>query len=170
MKLDFTIPETFLSDLELGQEIEALTEAYPEGKFVGAITQVDTRVNAVTRSVMVRAEIPNPDFKLRPGMLMTTTLRKNVRKALSVPERAVVSVQSDRFVYLVNENDGTNVIRTPVIIGRRIPGHVEIKEGLDPGQTVVSDGLVGLTDGAQVNIVGRFAGPAAPYQPAALAH
>ncbi len=101
VKLDFTVPETFLNDLEPGQEIVAHTEAYPDAEFVGKVTRIDTRVNAVTRSITVRAEVPNPDLRLRPGMLMTTTLKKNPRESLSIPERAVISVQSNRYVYVV---------------------------------------------------------------------
>lgn len=170
IKLDFTVPETFLGDLKPGREIEALTEAYPDEKFAGTVTQIDTRVNPVTRSITVRAELPNPDFRIKPGMLMTTTLRKNPRESLSVPERAIVSVQSNRYLFIVtkNEEGAPAVKRTAVELGRRIPGFVEVLDGLKLEDEVVSDGLVGLSDGATIEVIGKFEAPADPYQPASL--
>ncbi|MCB1229466.1 MAG: efflux RND transporter periplasmic adaptor subunit [Verrucomicrobiae bacterium] len=169
VKLDFTVPETFLDDLEPGQEIVALTEAYPGDEFSGKVTQIDTRVNVVTRSITVRAEMPNPDTRLRPGMLMTTTLKKNPKESLSVPERAVVSVQSNHFVYVVSQESGKPIAkRTSITLGRRIPGFVEVLEGLEKDQIIVTDGLVGLSDGAPIEVIGKFEAPAEPYQPASL--
>ncbi len=167
VKLDFTVPETFLNDLKPGQEITAITEAYPGESFTGEVTRIDTRVNLVTRSITVRAEIPNPDHRLRPGMLMTTTLRKNPRESLSIPERSLVSVQANHFAYVV---EGTNARRATVTIGRRVPGYVEIIEGLEAGETVVTDGLLGLTDGAVVEVIGEFESPAEPYSPSGVSH
>jgi len=170
VKLDFSVPETFLGDLRPGLEIEAFTEAFPDETFAGTVTQIDTRVNPVTRSITARAEIPNPDHRLRPGMLMTTTLTKNSRKSLSVPERALVAVQTNHFVYVIDGGEGAVVRRTSVSIGRRVPGFVEIREGLELGQEVVTDGLVGLADGASVEIIGRFDSPSEPYNPSGVSN
>jgi len=169
VKLDFTVPETFLSDLKGGLEITAVSDAFPGLDFTGTVTQIDTRVNPVTRSVTVRAEIPNPDRKLRPGMLMTTVLEKNPQNSLSVPERAIVSVQSNHFIFVVGkqENGTSSVSRTQVQIGRRLPGYVEIIKGAEEGATVVTDGLVGLVDGAGVNVTGEFDSPADAFSPIA---
>lgn len=165
VKLDFAVPETFLNDLKPGQEISALTEAYPDESFTGIVTQIDTRVNLVTRSITVRAEIPNPGHRLRPGMLMTTTLSKNPLESLSIPERALVSVQANHFAFVVEDG---NARRATVTIGRRVPGYVEITAGLEAGETVITDGLLGLTDGAAVEVIGEFDSPAEPYSPSGV--
>lgn len=167
IKLDFTVPEAFLSNLTQGLEIVASSDAFPETEFKGVVTQIDTRVNPVTRAVMVRAEIPNPDSQLRPGMLMSTTLENNPKKSLSVPERSLMAVQSKNFVFVINENDGASptVTRTDVTIGRRLPGYVEILDGVKEGDRIVSDGLIGLNDGATVEIIGEFVAPADAYNP-----
>lgn len=167
VKLDFTVPETFLSDLKAGLEITAFSDAFRGEDFMGKVTQIDTRVNPVTRSVTVRAEIPNPDRRLRPGMLMTTVLEKNPQESLSVPERSIVSVQSNHFVFVVKnpEGEGPTVSRTQIEIGRRLPGYVEIAGGVEKGVTVVTDGLVGLVDGAGVRITGEFDSPSGAYTP-----
>ncbi|MDF1751715.1 MAG: efflux RND transporter periplasmic adaptor subunit [Verrucomicrobiales bacterium] len=170
VKLDFTVPETFLNELKSGLEITALTEAFPDDEFKGTVTHIDTRVNPVTRSVTVRSELPNPDRKLRPGMLLTTELEKNSKSSVSVPERALVSVQSSHFLFVLTdpEAEKPTVERRQVEIGRRNPGYVEIESGIDEGTVVVTDGLIGLVDGAQVNVTGQFKGPSAPYRPSAL--
>lgn len=166
VKLDFTVPETFLSSLENGLLIIANTEAYSDEDFSGKVVQVDTRVNPVTRSIMARAEIPNPDKRLRPGMLMTTVLENNPMNSLSVPERSLISVQSRHFVFVLNEETTPpSVTRTLVELGRRQPGYLEILGGLEENAVIVTDGLVGLVDGAAVKVTGDFKGPAEPYQP-----
>tara|TARA_R110002096_G_scaffold95425_2_gene213942 strand:- start:3818 stop:4915 length:1098 start_codon:yes stop_codon:yes gene_type:complete len=163
VKLDFTVPETFLSDLKSGLELQAETEAFPGELFSGKVTQIDTRVNPVTRSATVRAEVPNPNNRLRPGMLMTTTLVKRRKQSLSVPERSLVSVLSDHFVFVLNGEE--TVKRVKITIGRRVPGFVEVLAGLTKGDTIVTDGLIGLVDGRSVEITGTFDGPSEPYQP-----
>lgn len=166
IKLDFTVPETFLSSLENGLKIAANTEAYPGEDFSGVVVQLDTRVNPVTRSITARAEIPNHDRRLRPGMLMTTVLENNSRKSVSVPERSLVSVQSTHFIFVLNEKvSPPTVTRASVVLGRRQPGYIEILEGVEEGAVVVTDGLIGLVDGGGVKVTGEFKGPAEPYQP-----
>lgn len=170
IKLDFTVPETFLSDIRPGLKITAWAEPFPQTEFSGQVTQLDSRVNPITRSITVRAEIPNPGNRLRPGMLMTTDLEKNQRNSLSVPERAIVSLQSNHYVFVVQPGDPNKlaVARTEVKIGQRVPGYVEIVSGLEKGAQIVSDGLIGLVDGAEVEVVGQFDKPSAPYRPADL--
>lgn len=167
IKLDFTVPETFLDDLKNGLEIIAASDAFPDTEFKGTVTQIDTRVNPVTRAVTVRAEIPNSNNQLRPGMLMTTTLENNPSDSLSIPERALMSVQSKNFAFVIDDikSDSPKVTRVDVKIGRRLPGYVEILEGLTEGAHIVSDGLIGLSDGAAVEIIGEFEAPADAYNP-----
>jgi membrane fusion protein, multidrug efflux system len=70
IKLDFTLPEASLSSLAPGQSITAASDAWPGVSFDGRIADIDSRVDPQTRAVRVRAELPNPDAKLRPGMLL----------------------------------------------------------------------------------------------------
>ncbi|MEZ5301930.1 MAG: efflux RND transporter periplasmic adaptor subunit [Verrucomicrobiales bacterium] len=167
VKLDFSVPETFLGDLSPGMEIEAQSDAYPGESFSGKVRDIASRVDPVTRSAVVRAEIPNPDRKLRPGMLLTTRIAKNPAASPAIPERALVSVQAKHFVFAAQQSGGKTVVaRTPIRIGRRIPGYVEVVGGLEAGDRIVSDGVIGLRDGAEVAVTGEFEGPAAAYSPA----
>src|SRR5215217_6618304 len=89
IKLDFPVPETVLAVIRPGQTIEAVSAAYPDQPFRGTIRTIDPVVDPATRAVTVRALIPNPDRRLRPGMMMTVGIESAPRNALSVPELAI---------------------------------------------------------------------------------
>src|SRR5690606_33760569 len=86
IKLDFTVPETYLFVLRRGLPVVASTTGLPGRKFAGQVTNIDSRVDPVTRSIVVRAEIPNPEGLLRAGMFMTVNLQGDVVPTLLVPE------------------------------------------------------------------------------------
>jgi membrane fusion protein, multidrug efflux system len=148
IKLDFTVPERYLAVLERGQGVTARSGTYPDRDFTGKVTSVDSRVDPVTRSVTVRAEIPNPERLLRPGMLMSVQVFLEPREAIVVPEIAVVQVGTDSFVYRVKPDE--TVERSAVKLGSRREGKVEVTSGLDPGSRIVVEGTVKLRDGSHV--------------------
>jgi membrane fusion protein, multidrug efflux system len=151
VKLDFSVPETFLSTLREGLDIEATTSAYPDEIFNGVVTSIDTRVNPTTRSIEIRAEISNDDRRLRPGMLMVADLIKDRRESLMIAEECLVPFENQQYVFVVS-NDNT-VERIAVTIGRRRPGSVEILEGLSLGDLVVTEGNTSLTSGNKVRLL-----------------
>ena len=151
IKLDFSVPETFLSALAPGQTIEATSVAYPDTAFNGTVTSLDSRVDPVTRAIIVRAEIPNPERLLKPGMLLSVEVLNRPRESLTIPEIALSALRERMFVYRV---DAENIAReVSVRVGGRRSGEVEILEGLNEGDRVVTDGLVRMRDGAPVAIV-----------------
>ena len=152
IKLDFPVPETLLSALKPGQSIGAEAAAYPGEPFRGRIHTIDPVIDPNTRAVMVRARLPNPDRRLRPGMLLTVAVETLPRLSLSVPELAVIGEGDSRFVYLVDKEGKAR--RTAVRTGLRSNGRIEIIEGLQPGQQVVTEGVVKLSDGMQVRLAG----------------
>lgn len=147
MKLDFTVPETYLYLLQKGLPVTARTPGLPGRTFEGKITNIDSRVDPVTRSIAVRAEIPNRDGILRPGMFMTVNLQGNVTQTLLVPEAAIVPEQGSTYVFVVK--DGV-VERRAVKLGRRRPGEVEVTVGLQEGERVVVEGTQNIRDGTRV--------------------
>lgn len=150
IKLDFSVPERFLAVLARGQDIVARSETYPDRAFEGQVTSVDSRIDPVTRSVAVRAEIRNPELLLRPGMLMAVQLFQAPRDTLAIPEIAVLQVGMDSFVYRVTA--GQTAERVPVELGARRKGEVEIVSGLSAGERIVTEGAVKLRDGAPVSL------------------
>ena len=152
LKLDFPVPETMLSTLRPGLTIEARSAAYPEVPFRGQIATIDPVIDPNTRAVTVRARLPNPDGKLKPGMLLTVTIETAPRMSLSVPELAVIGEGERRFVFLVGEDGKAR--RSEVRTGLRSAGRIEILQGLRPGQRVVTDGVVKISDGMTVRLAG----------------
>ncbi|HEU4333408.1 MAG TPA: efflux RND transporter periplasmic adaptor subunit [Candidatus Eisenbacteria bacterium] len=154
MKLDFDVPETAIGRIEKGLTIVARSAAWPDSTFRGRVDAVDTRVDPVSRTVTVRAVLPNRRGMLRPGMFLTVTLLRRDVMALVIPEQAIVPEQSRQFVLVV----GTNgvVERREVRPGRRRPGQVEILSGLKAGETVVAEGTQKARAGESVEIVGRI--------------
>ena len=148
IKLDFAVPEAFLSALAVGQTVTARSAAWPGREFTGTVRTIDSRVDPVTRAVTLRAEIPNPERELRPGMLLTLRVFQPERQALVVPEISVIQVAQDAHVFRVKADD--TVEQVDVKLGQRRGGEVEVVEGLAAGDRIVVDGTVKLRPGARV--------------------
>ncbi|MDX1516300.1 MAG: efflux RND transporter periplasmic adaptor subunit, partial [Woeseiaceae bacterium] len=103
VKLDFSVPETFLTTVRDGMDIAARSIVFPGREFAGRVLSVDTRVDPVTRAVQVRARIPNADGALKPGMFMTVDLQRDLGEVLMAPEQAIVPEGSSQYVYVVND-------------------------------------------------------------------
>lgn len=150
IKLDFNVPATYLSTLRPGLAINVRTAAFGDRTFSGTISGVDSRVDPVTRSIVARAIIPNPDGALRPGLLMTVQLLKSPRTSLVVPEEALVPRGRDNTVYVVDEAAGGVVEARRVEIGGRRSGEVEVLEGLEAGEMVITHGTMRVRPGQKV--------------------
>ncbi|MDN3653935.1 efflux RND transporter periplasmic adaptor subunit [Thalassotalea ponticola] len=147
IKVDFSIPERFINTIEVGQSIRARNVAFNDTLFVGKVTSISPRVDATTRTVQVRAEIPNDNGKLRPGMLMSIILQRDVEKLLQIPESAVIPFEETHFVFVAKDGVAK---RMNIEIGRRKPGTVEVIGGLQEGEQVVIEGALKLRDGAAI--------------------
>lgn len=167
IKLDFTVPETFLPALKPGLQISATAAAFPGETFRGSIATIDPVLDPVTRSVTARAVLPNPDLRLRPGMLMTVDIAAPPREALTVPELAVIGEGSGAFVWKVDSSN--EAARVPVRAGTRRDGRVEILSGLAEGDRVVAEGTVKLRGPGPVKPAPSDAKQAAPAAPEAKA-
>jgi len=150
VKVDFTIPEKYLTSLESGQVIHAKSTAYQSTEFVGKVVSVDSRVDPRTRTLRVRAEIPNENYKLRPGMLLQIQVERNVDDVLQVPESAIIPIEDKHYVYSIENDIAT---RKTVTIGRRQPGVVEVLSGIDIGEEIVIEGALKLRDGRSVKVL-----------------
>lgn len=167
IKLDFDVPETQLTRVATGVAIVAHTAAYPDRTFAGVIANVDSRIDPATRTVRVRAMLPNDDGQIHPGMLMTVEIHSNPRDALAVPEMAIVDQADGAYVYRVNiHGQGQSADLTPVRTGQRSGGMAEILSGLSEGDLVVTEGLQSVRPGQPVRLDTSQASSA---QPAALA-
>jgi membrane fusion protein (multidrug efflux system) len=153
IKLDFDVPEVFLARLERGLTVTAHSAAWPDLEFHGEVISIDTRVDPVSRTITVRALLPNEPSRLRAGMFLTVSLLKEDVVSLLIPEQALIPERSKQFVFVINDQD--LVERREVITGRRRPGQVEVLEGLSPGELVVTEGTQSARPGQPVRIVER---------------
>ena len=150
IKLDFTVPETYLFTLRRGLPIAASATGLPGREFTGVVTNMDSRVDPVTRSVTVRAELDNPDGLLRQGMFMTVSLQGEVTPTLLIPEEALVPERGHAYVFVVESGV---VHRREVMTGKRRPGYVENVSGVHEHERVVVDGTQSVRDGSKVQDV-----------------
>jgi membrane fusion protein (multidrug efflux system) len=151
IKLDFTIPEKYLGVTKIGMNVLAHSQAYPDRKFEGVVTAINSRVDPETRTLMIRAQIPNSEYLLKPGMLLVVDLIKNRSQSIIIPEEAVIQDKNRKFVFLVTPEN--TVSKKEINSGRRIPGKVEVVSGLRESDQVVIQGISRLRPGSPVNVV-----------------
>jgi membrane fusion protein (multidrug efflux system) len=101
IKLEFTVPQTFLGELVRGLPVQASVEGLPNRVFEGKVATIGSRIDTVTRSIAVRAELPNADGVLRPGMFMSVNVKGRETPTLMLPEEALVPEQGKTYVYVV---------------------------------------------------------------------
>ena len=148
IRFDFPIAEVHLATLKPGHEIIAHSVAFPDREFRGTVKSLDSRIDPVTRSVLVRAELPNPDGLLRGGMLLTAQVLQPERQTLVIPEIAVTQVGLESSVFRVKDDDTVESVK--VKLGARRRGEVEILDGVKAGDRIVIEGTVRLRDGARI--------------------
>jgi membrane fusion protein (multidrug efflux system) len=151
IKLDFTVPETFIGVVLPGAKIHASSAGFTDRLFEGEVRTVSSRVDPITRAVTVRAHIENDDRGLRPGMLLTVNVVMAEREVLVVAEGAVFELRDQAYVYTVD--DELMAHQRPIEIGERRFGVVEVLSGLDEGELVVTEGTIKLRDRTPVRLI-----------------
>ncbi len=148
MKLDFSVPEILLARVQAGAQVVGRSDSYPGRLFNGVARTVDSRVDPITRAVEVRAELPNVDGALQQGMLLTVTLVLEKRaSAMVIPEEALVPVGDEQFVYVLEDG---KAVQKKIVLGERLRGSVEVRDGLAKDAKVVVGGQQRLRDGIAV--------------------
>jgi membrane fusion protein (multidrug efflux system) len=165
IKLDFDVPETQIARLAQGVEIVANTAAYPDRTFNGTIADIDSRVDPTTRTVRVRAILPNTDEALRPGMLLTVEVRSNPRQGLAIPEMAILDQADGAYVYRVVAREGGQAVElVRIATGQRSDGMAEVLSGLEAGNQVITEGVQSVRPGQPIQ-VGAPSAEALPLRP-----
>lgn len=162
MSVDFRLPERYLARLRPGQPVDVQVDALPGRSFQGRIDAVDSQVDANGRSLLVRARLPNPKAELKAGMFARTRTVFAVReRAVVVPEEALVPQGGKQFLIRVVDGPGGKVSqRLEARIGVRLPGRVEILEGLAAGDVVVTAGQARLLRADGLPVAPVEVGPA----------
>lgn len=175
IEVAFGVPEGLLAQLRPGLPVRATSVAFGDRLFEGELAAIGAEVDVASRTAEVFARLDNKDGLLRPGLFMTIMLVLNAgNEALIVPESALVTEGNRVEVFVVEDGKAE---RRRVRVGSRFPGLVEITEGIEPGQTIVTSGVQKLRQGTPVEtmpdedleILGVIAGAPLSAQPAVLA-
>jgi membrane fusion protein (multidrug efflux system) len=155
IKVDFNVPEKYFAALKDGLEFSVENVAYPGRRFSGKITHVGARLNRLTRNIEARGVIDNLNeagrWLLHPGMLLVIKLNLGTYEAVTVPEKAVLSLGEIHYVYIYDAKSG-RVLQREVTLGNRADGRVEITHGVAAGESFVDEGVVKLRDGMAVKL------------------
>ena len=157
MYLDFSVPQSQLGLLRLGETIAVLSNARPGQTFSGKIAAIEPQIDTATRNVKVRAAIPNPRGELLPGMFATATISNGeVRQYVTLPNAAIAYNPYGSTVFVVLKKTGADakaglvVQQRFVTTGATRGDQVAVLNGLKGGETVITAGQLKLHDGAPV--------------------
>ncbi|BAP58242.1 RND family efflux transporter MFP subunit [Thioploca ingrica] len=151
VKLDFRVSERFLPQIHLGQPVKITVDAYPNQTFIGKVYASEVTVDEETRTLLLRASLPNTSGELKPGMFARVALVLEERRhALLIPEQALVPQGKENLVFKIVEG---KALQTKVTLGQRREGEVEILAGLSTKDQVVTDGQIKLRDGMPIVIL-----------------
>jgi len=145
---DLKIPETYAAVMKKGLPIEAIFSGQKNKIYLGEVDSVASRINAETRSLLVRIKIVNDNFELIPGALLEVSIKYNERNSLGVPDTGVIFEGNKIYVYKVIEND--IVKKTEIETGIRSKGNLEIVSGLQSGDKIVAEGLGKTRPGGKI--------------------
>lgn len=136
------VPEQIARNVQVGQHVEIHVPALGDKTFDGLIIFVADTVNPLTRTVMVRTMVENPQRRLKPDMLATMHVTDNAHKSLVVPETAVVREANRDYVFLAKGNNRFQ--RVPVELGPEVADMRPVVQGLTIDQNIVVDGAFDL--------------------------
>ncbi|WP_370190936.1 efflux RND transporter periplasmic adaptor subunit [Qipengyuania sp.] len=136
--LEAAAPEALAASARVGQPVSATLTAFPGERFAGRIIAVLPSAQDASRTITVRATMPNPGLRLKPGMFAQVTLAPERREALLVPSEAVIRTGSRAIVMIARQGGGYRPAE--VRIGRDANGRTEVLAGLAPGEKVVTSG------------------------------
>ncbi len=159
LQVAFELPEVYAARLKIGQKLRATNPAFAGRDFPGQIDQIDSRVDATSRNLRLRARVPNPDDLLRPGMSLTVLLELPGAPYVAVPELALQWGRDGAYVWTVADGKARQVLVRSV---RRIDERVLLDGPLKVGTPVVVEGVQRLREGRAVAAVNNAATAPAP--------
>jgi membrane fusion protein (multidrug efflux system) len=149
--VDFSLPQQYLGAVKLGTPVRVSLSG-TGGELAGAVGAIDPAVDAATRTIKVRASVPNKQERLRPGMFVrVTVIRDSKMKVVVAPATALVHASYGDSVFVVEDKDGAKVARQQFVrVGEARGDFVAIVDGVKPGQELVTAGAFKLRNGSHV--------------------
>ena len=136
--IDANVFEKDLERVRIGQLVNIKVPAFPDATFTGRVILISSTIDPETRTVQVRTEVANPDGRLKPDMFANVEIvTAGRRQAISVPLAAVLDEGGRSVVFIA---DGNNYTKKEVTLGLKSDDRVEIVQGLNAGDKVVTKG------------------------------
>ena len=137
--VDVDIPEVFAPYINKGLNVDIKFSGNKEKNYEGIVNSLASRINTNKRSLAVRIKLNNPNLEILPGALLEVTIKYNERNSLGIPDTSVILEGNKVYIYKVDEKNITK--RKEIEIGNRSKGYLEVKSGLNEGDTIVAEGL-----------------------------
>ena len=150
---DVNIPEIFAPYVKEGLPVDIKFSGYKDKIFKGSIDSVASRISEDTRSLQTRIKIDNSNFEILPGSLLEFSIKYNERKSLGIPDTSILVEGEKSYIFKVSDDNKTQKIE--VKTGDRLEGFMEIYEGLNPGEKVVSEGLKKVRPNSEIKPIIR---------------
>ena len=150
---DVNIPEIFAPYVKDSLPVDVKFSGYKDKIFKGSIDSVASRISEDTRSLQTRIKIDNSNFEILPGSLLEFSIKYNERKSLGIPDTSILVEGEKSYIFKVSDDNKTQKIE--VKTGDRLEGFMEIYEGLNPGEKVVSEGLKKVRPNSEIKPIIR---------------
>lgn len=150
LQASFSVPELQQALIEVGQQVAVSADALPGQTFSATISAIDPSIDVNGRALQLRADLDNADGKLKPGLLVRLTIKGVTRQTVTVPESAIVQRGTESFIFVAEDKTASE---RKVRLGKRMPGIIEILEGVDAGAEVVVAGTTRLSNGAAIEVI-----------------
>jgi membrane fusion protein, multidrug efflux system len=148
LRIEYNIPEKYLSHLKLGQPVTVTTAAYPGKTFQGVVAYISPTINSDNRSIALYADVPNENQLLKAGMFANVVQSLgNEERVLILPSRSLIPGIDGEQVYKVVEGKAYSVM---VTIGKRTDKEVQVVQGLTAGDVIITDGQLKVKNGMPV--------------------
>jgi len=149
LKVNFSVPERYMAQIKMGSEIAFNTDGTNK-TYTGKIFAVEPGINVQTRTLQIKALVPNPDSELLPGSFAKIKLSLDMDKdALLIPNEAIIPVLDGKTVF-VSRNGKAQQVK--VEAGTRTAENIVITSGLKAGDTVLTTGAMALKPDAPVKV------------------
>ena len=149
VRAQVAVPELEAASVRVGQPVRLTTESLPGKKFEGGVSRISYALEDATRTMLVEADLTNPDLTLRPGMY--ATIKVGVEKhadVMLVPVEALVMEKANAFTFVAVEGKAK---KTPIKIGFNDGVRVEVASGLTGNEAVILVGKMTLAEGVAIN-------------------
>lgn len=154
LQISAKIPERYVAELAVGQKAEIKLEAYPDVSFSASVVRISPVVDSATRTKEIILNFDKKDSRINAGMFAKVKLFTSAYKGtFAIGQDSIVSNSDKNYLFVVNDDD--TVSRREVTLGKNVDGYYQILSGIEFGETVVTEGMLTLYEGAKVRDIGK---------------